>query len=201
MASDLNYVAPLSVAEVVELFGRVSEPWWIAGGWAIDLFVGRQTREHEDIDVCVLRKDQAVVHETLACWDVFVADPPGKLRVWPMGEKLGAGKHDVWCRRGSEEPWSLWVMLNDSQGDQWIFRRNPSIRLPLGAVVRRTTAGVPYFAPEVQLLFKAKHMREKDLSDFEVALPLLDNSSRDWLRTRLAETYDAHPWTDRLARV
>lgn len=199
MASDLNYVAPLSVGEVVEFFDGVSERWWIAGGWAIDLFVGRQTREHEDIDVCIIREEQAVVHRILSGWDVHVADPPGKLRPWPSDETLDTGKHDIWCRKRPQEPWSLWIMLNESEGDEWIFRRDPSIRLPLEGVVRRTSAGVPYFAPEVQLLFKAKHMREKDTADFEIALPLLDVSQRDWLRTRLEQAHDAHPWIDRLA--
>jgi Aminoglycoside-2''-adenylyltransferase len=38
-------------------FAALHVPWWIAGGWAIDLFLGRQTREHEDLDVLILRRD------------------------------------------------------------------------------------------------------------------------------------------------
>jgi hypothetical protein len=29
----------------------VDAPWWIAGGWAIDLFVGTRTRAHKDLDL------------------------------------------------------------------------------------------------------------------------------------------------------
>ena len=33
-------------------------PWFIAGGWAIDLFLGRKTREHADVDFALSRLDQ-----------------------------------------------------------------------------------------------------------------------------------------------
>lgn len=47
-----------SPEQVAELFSDLPEKWWIAGGWAIDLFLGEQTREHEDVDVAILRKDE-----------------------------------------------------------------------------------------------------------------------------------------------
>ncbi|MFV9673564.1 MAG: nucleotidyltransferase domain-containing protein, partial [Acidimicrobiia bacterium] len=36
-------------------------PWYVAGGWAIDLFAERVTREHSDVDLMVARSDQEVV--------------------------------------------------------------------------------------------------------------------------------------------
>ena len=53
-------------------------PWWIAGGWAIDLVVGLQTRTHADLDVLTLRTDHLKVRQHLAAWDVHAADPPGQ---------------------------------------------------------------------------------------------------------------------------
>lgn len=38
---------------------------WFIGGWAVDLWVGRLTRPHDDIDVLVWRHDEASVHEVL----------------------------------------------------------------------------------------------------------------------------------------
>ncbi len=29
--------------EVAQLFSALAIPWWIAGGWAVDLFLGEQT--------------------------------------------------------------------------------------------------------------------------------------------------------------
>jgi len=31
--------------------------WCVAGGWAIDMFLGKQTRPHEDMEIVVLRRD------------------------------------------------------------------------------------------------------------------------------------------------
>ena len=38
---------------------------WFLGGWAVDLWVGRLTRPHEDIDVLVWRRDEGRIHEVL----------------------------------------------------------------------------------------------------------------------------------------
>ena len=38
---------------------------WFFGGWAVDLWAGRPTRPHDDIDVLVWRHDQGRVHEPL----------------------------------------------------------------------------------------------------------------------------------------
>ena len=31
----------------------VTAPWYVAAGWALDLFRGGQTREHEDLEIAV----------------------------------------------------------------------------------------------------------------------------------------------------
>ena len=38
---------------------------WFFGGWAVDLWVGRLTRPHDDIDVLVWRRDESGVHDAL----------------------------------------------------------------------------------------------------------------------------------------
>ena len=38
---------------------------WFFGGWAVDLWVARLTRPHDDIDVLVWRHDEVRVHEAL----------------------------------------------------------------------------------------------------------------------------------------
>ena len=38
---------------------------WFFGGWAVDLWVGRATRPHDDIDVLVWRRDETRVLEAL----------------------------------------------------------------------------------------------------------------------------------------
>lgn len=188
---------PMTPREVGRLLAGLDAPWWIAGGYAIEAFVARAFREHGDVDVGLLRRDQLPVQKRLDDWDLHAADPPGTLRPWLRGESLPLGVHDIWGRRGAGEPWRFQLMLNESDRGDWLYRRDPRIRRAVDALVWRRD-GIPYLAPEVQLLFKAKAPRPKDEADFEAALPLLDDAQRQWLREALTLTEPPSEWTARL---
>ena len=40
-----------ALLEVAEAMGGLRAPFFFSGGWAIDLHLGRVTREHHDIDM------------------------------------------------------------------------------------------------------------------------------------------------------
>jgi hypothetical protein len=193
--SELGVWEPLSVDEVSELLHDLTAPWWIAGGWALDAFIGRQTREHGDVDVGVLRRDQAAVREHLATWDLQAADPPGRLRPWREGEIFPEAVHDIWCRTSKEAAWGLQLMLDEAEGDEWLYRRMPSVRRSLKSLVWHHD-GVPYLSPEVQLLYKGAQRSPKAEADFNACLPHLDGSQRSWLARALATAHPGHPWRD-----
>ena len=44
---------PWRPADVTRRLAGVTVPWYVAGGWAIDLFLGRTTREHADLEIAV----------------------------------------------------------------------------------------------------------------------------------------------------
>lgn len=190
--------APLTPEEVSDLFSAAGFRWWIAGGWAIDLFVGHQTREHGDIDVEILRRDQASARALLSGWDLWAASPPGELRPWGPGEPLPAAAHDVWCREAEGGPWRLQLMIGESRDGMWAFRRDTSLTRPFGEVVLSTDDGIPFLSPEIQLLYKAKDPAPKDDADFLIVLPLLDDDRREWLLTQLRRRYSCHRWLLRL---
>lgn len=85
MRGDLGAWDPLTPGAVAGLFSQLTTPWWIAGAYAIELFLGRALRTHGDIDVLLLRRDQLAVHQVLKGWDITAADPPGTLRPWGRG--------------------------------------------------------------------------------------------------------------------
>lgn len=185
-------MSPDGVSEVLR---RLHRPWWIAGGWAIDLHLGRQTRHHADVDALVLRGDLLPLQGALAGWDLHAADPPGSLRPWLLGEILSVEVHDVWCRRSPTSPWCLQVMIDDAQEGIWIYRRDPRIRRPvveLDGPASRTHQRV--LAPEVQLLQKSHGPRPKDEADLLAIRPHLDDRQVEWLRTSLALTSPGHAW-------
>jgi Aminoglycoside-2''-adenylyltransferase len=42
----------------LEVLSSLRRPWFVVGGWALDLFLGRETRSHKDIDIAIFREDQ-----------------------------------------------------------------------------------------------------------------------------------------------
>jgi len=127
---------PLTPPAVGELFEDVSAPWWIAGGYAIDAFVGRLDRQpHGDIDVGLLARDQIAVRSCLLHWDLHCTDPPGELRPWRPGEFLWEPIHDVWARERLGAPSRIRLALNPDDSGVWVYRRDARIRRPLSEIV------------------------------------------------------------------
>jgi hypothetical protein len=104
----------------------------------------------------------------------------------------------AWVRRDAFSPWVMDLLLTPSDGEDWLFKKNHRVRRPLAEVVRTGRDGVPRQAPEIALLYKAWHLREKDRADFEAVLPGLAEDSRRWLQGALLVAMPGHPWTARL---
>lgn len=187
---------PWQPQEVARFFSALEIPWWVSGGWALDLFLGRTTRAHEDIDVQFLRRDQQLIRAHFQGWDMQEAGHPGKwpFREWKPGTALNPDIHDVWCRPSAAAPWAIQLMVADHRADQWVCRRDARICRPLITIGQRTDAGISYLAPEIQLLYKAKGLRPKDEADFATTLPFLDGARRQWLAQALALVHPGHPW-------
>ncbi len=188
---------PLTLEATHELMHGVSIPWWFAGGYAVDAFLGYPSRDHGDIDVAFFRRDQIEMQAWLQEWDLHAADPPGTLRPWLPGEWLAPHIHDIWCRASPYAPWCLQLMLDESENGDWLFRRQPAIRRPAESLVD-LYGGRPFLAIEVQLLYKAGPEVPKNEADFVACLPRLSLAQRSWLHEALAATQPDHPWLARL---
>jgi len=192
---------PAQLTELISLFSKMPCPWWVAGGYAIEFAIGRSIRDHGDIDVMMLRRDQLHLQQALHDWEWWAADPPGTLRPWIPRERLRAVVHDIWCRPGPGEPWRIQVMLDESSGGQWVSRLDSGIRRPLTDIGNTSGDGISYLTPEIQLFYKAKSPRPKDEADFTAVLPFLAPAQRRWLGNALTQTFGEHPWRDRLSRA
>lgn len=200
MAAEGYDWAPLGVKEICDLFGDWPGSWGIAGGWALDLHLGRQTRRHDDIDVLLPLGDQGLLHERLGPeWELHLAEGGVLTRLHPA-HRLTA-ETDIWVRRDAGAPWAFQVMLIDAGGGEWSYRRARSVKRPVGGLFLRTADGVPYLRPEVQLLYKGggRTIREKDERDLGALLPALTEGERAWLGAALrAQFPEGHPWLARL---
>ncbi|MFE0461830.1 nucleotidyltransferase domain-containing protein [Kitasatospora sp. NPDC058965] len=54
------------VLEILALLGGAGARVWIAGGWGVDALLGRQTREHRDLDLLHRQEQEPTVLAALA---------------------------------------------------------------------------------------------------------------------------------------
>jgi len=218
--------APEPVANVTELMSTYRPAWALCGGWAVDAWLGRLTRDHGDVDIAVFMNDRQALFEHLAGWQLIGHDetkenegadlwdgraliPPAHLHgrppeaSGPLPERFdAAGARVVF----PEDGFGLDINLNERSGRDWVLSREPRVAMPLPRCIRQSGWGLPAVAPEVILFYKAtlyvgtkNHLRPRDEADFVALLPQLSEGQRKWLREVVSRVYEGeHPWVERL---
>ena len=184
--------------------------WWLCGGWAIDAWLGRQTRDHPDVDIAIFQEDQRVIFDHLAGWQLVAHDPnvvDNSAEPWD-GRGLDLPGHIHGRADDADLPdrldaptqagFSLDIQLIERSGGDWVFSREPLIILPLHQCVRLSAWGLPALVPEALLFYKAAELRRRDKLDFQALLPQLGDGQRDWLRNAISLV--GHPWLAELSR-
>ncbi|MEV6453018.1 hypothetical protein AB0M75_17160 [Streptomyces anulatus] len=191
-ALDARWSSSWTPDEVAHRLAGISTPWCVAAGWALDLFRGGQTRDHGDIEIAI---PEAGFPEVRDRFPGYVFDAAGSGRIWEDAppETLAA-VHQTWLRDPVTGDYLLDVFREPHDGDIWICRRDETIRLPYSEIVHHTRDDIPYLAPELVLLFKAKHMRPKDRRDFDTTVPHLTGTQRATLAELLARVHPGHAW-------
>jgi hypothetical protein len=189
---------PMQPAEVASLMDGCGFRWWLAGGWALEA-AGANPRRHEDADLAVLGDDLPRVRGWLCGFHLWEAHA-GTLRPLLAGDTMRAGREQLWMRRDAYGPWLLDIVSSPPEAHEWLYKRHHGIRLPLDEL-GFFCDGVPYFRPEVVLLFKAKARRPKDDLDFASIAPRLKPRARDWLLRSLRLSEPACPWIARLEEL
>jgi hypothetical protein len=219
------------VHAVGSLLSDLAVPWWITGGWAIDLAVGHVTRDHADVNVMMLERDEHALRGLTGIDIQLIADgqPPAP---WPGGRRLTAGPAPVpkppatgrgrrvgdrLVLRGGDLPLPAEVIPASAVGAIWVYKKGSHVFTRPLADITRYWHGIPFLAPELVLLIKARPGLDKpgtdnDQRDFETALPLLSTQQRSWLKDAierpswLKDAIEGHPrpprqhqWTPELA--
>jgi hypothetical protein len=194
---DATNVAALQPKDIQTFLSGAPFRWWIAGGWALDLFMGEQTRPHFDVDVMIARMDQGAAQKYLSRWDFHYAVRNGDnvvLRPWEPGQILGREVHGVWARQTPDSPWCFEFWLSEIDEEIWSFRYNGAVQHHLRLVGRCTAESISYLNPEIALLYKAARMRQVDVDDFQQVLPRLSSDQRLQLAADVLRCWSEHPW-------
>ncbi|MFD5432726.1 nucleotidyltransferase domain-containing protein [Kitasatospora sp. NPDC127067] len=191
-ALDARWSSCWTPSEVAQRLAGIGTPWYVAAGWALDLFRGRRTRAHGDIEIAI---PAASFPEVRSRFPGYVFDAAGSGRIWEdAAPEVLAAVHQTWLRDPVTGNYLLDVFREPHDGDTWICRRDERIRLPYRDIILHTRDGIPYLAPELVLLFKAKHVRRKDQSDFDATVPHMTPAQRGTLTGLLARVHPGHPW-------
>lgn len=178
------------VEKLQALMAPFDGDYWIAGGWAVDMFLGKVTREHKDIEAAIRRDDQKALLGLPGLARAEYAKDH-KLHPWE-GERLSLPLHELYLH--FENGATLEILLNEFDGSDWVFRRNPRVRRSAADFMRGHALPVA-----VPLLYKSKDPRQKDEGDFALCAPKLPEAERAWLRAAIALDHPLHPWLESLA--
>ena len=193
---------PDPLARAAAVMGTFDRPWFLCGGWSVDAWLGRVTREHVDVDVAVFHDEQTALYE-------FMAD-----RI-PVGhddnvegdtkEPWGGRWLDMPAHIHASEPGIEWdFQLSERDGTDLLLCRTPRHALPIEHATGMTSWGIPALTPPVIVYYKAvaptwrqlprDAPRAHDVLDFELLQPLLDSSDRAWLAAAVGAIEPEHPW-------
>ena len=171
--------------------------WYVTGGWALDLFLGQQTRDHADLEFATLPSDIPEARGALSELEFFAAGNGGLSFL----ECAADVPDDIWQLWGADlksRVWRVDMMIEGGSKDRWIYKRNNAISQPRDQSIYQNDQGIPFLAPANVLLFKAKHPRDKDVQDFDRVLPHLRPHEKALLRRWIVSEHTAHPWLAQL---
>lgn len=207
--------APTPVVLAAQHLEGYRGEWYICGGWAVDLLLGKETRPHLDVDVAVFQHEQRDLHEHLSGWSALGHDDAVSETCpdqWD-GRELSVPAH-IHANIGSMAGTELDIQINTRVGRDWLLCENPRVTLPHEeCVVDPEAWGVPMVSAAVVLYFKAaargwrgglpapaSTLRDHDQADFDGLLPTLTQLQRTWLYQAISVHDADHPWLQRLAR-
>ncbi len=167
--------------------------WYVAGGYALDLWHGVVTRRHDDLEFCILRDQFGMFRAALRDFDLFCASS-GELTWLPEDQAPAEHVDQVWGLDPASRAWRFDMMIEPGTEDVWRYKRDISVSLPRQEAVRVAQPGIPYLSPAIVLLFKAKRTRPKDDLDFRNALPKLSWLDRRWLAEQIGRLHPGHRW-------
>ncbi|WP_268618517.1 nucleotidyltransferase domain-containing protein [Paenibacillus alginolyticus] len=171
-------------------------PWFISGGWVIDIALGKVTREHDDLDICIYREDANEALRYFEDWEIKVA-VPGENRLVGF-EQIGDLSLPRYCLHLFRDKDFVEILLTERVEDKVLFRKNKNITMPINEFALKDCEGRPFVNPVWQLLFKSLNPREKDIEDFNNYVINMNDQQKLWLADGLRIMKPDSVWLEKL---
>ncbi len=209
------------LVQASNLLSDAPATWAVCGGFALDLFLGRNIRKHGDIDICVFEKDRNDLCRYMLSqdgWNVYEFRGGGKVRPLGRNSRSEAGRNLMCVKDGcdlvkfypSDESDLLWYeffhtgitdlnylefLFNTIKDDHFVFGRQTGIKRELSKAILFKN-GIPYLAPEIVLLFKASNSESPEYQlDLDETFPHVSGEQRQWFLQSLNVLYPGgHRW-------
>lgn len=194
---DHNYWKPWTIEKIKKTFDGLE--WILAGGFALEIFVGKNYRNHADIDILIKREDQKKIFDRIEKSRIFVSQN-GNLSLFDKNTFYKFPIQDIWILSENISAWCLQIMLYDVEDGFWIYKRDKNIKVEHDFLFWEKD-GVKIIKPEIQLLYKSKSIRPKDEEDFQVLKTRLNKNAAEWLNSALEKCYCRHRWISDLTKT
>ena len=188
--------------------------WAICGGFALDLFLEKDTRTHSDIDICVFEKDREKILSYMLQnnWLVYEFRGQGKVRPLegPLSSETGRnlmctnGKCDIVKFYPCEDDNLLWheffhtgikefnyleFLFNTTNEDYFVFDKQQEIKREISKAILFNN-DIPYLAPEIVLLYKSSRSENAEYHyDFEQTYSHMNAEQKMWIAKSLDILY------------
>lgn len=191
------------------------------GGWAIDLFIGAETRKHSDIDILAYWSERDIIIHYMQSlgFQVYEMLGDGKAHYITDVRNQIKIKRNIFCCTQDCEMLCLWetnetdvyfidfkhtgqtklnfieFLFNDKEKNDLLYARNHAVKLALSDAILYS-GNLPYLSPEMCLLYKSTEIeREGYQSDYDNAMANMNQQQKHWLDNALTTLYpEGHKW-------
>jgi hypothetical protein len=204
-----------TLAKIAEVMDASGLDWFVVAGWAMDLFIGKKTREHKDIEISIWRDQIPLLFERFSQNQIDMVIGHKRYEILNKDSVVDKRGHLI-LREVSVggETLDIELFTTERKNGHWLFRKQNEVQAPLNEAVLTSAMGPKYLAPQFVLLYKAwffptmdqaiKDMPTEadflrkcwstDCSDFDSASPLLSKTQSAQLKELLHKFTPGIPW-------
>ena len=209
------------IRQLNDFIKHIGIDYAICGGHAIDLFIGKKTRPHKDLDVVIFKEDRNKIIQFMIDngWDIY--EPCGNEILHKIvdinDQKLI--KTNIWCVKPENRHYEfiqkdinmfsvkfdnseqieldfIEYLLNKRVDGYFLYSRNNDIKLNMNSCILYFD-DIPFLTPELVLLYKSKGIDivPENQIDFDNVFYKLNESQKVWLKDSLNVMFpEGHKW-------